>query len=143
MGKKKRKRRRRFKGAIAELAKELQQNTPKSEQWFQREWKRLEMEHEADQYNTVFERFIPDVVNHVYRYAIEVDGSIHNRKDVRRNDLRKNGFFQRKGYELFRLKAFDTEGLYGLCELIERHRYRIDNPPPKPVVKPILRKGAA
>lgn len=64
------------------------------------------------------------MINHRYRYVIEIDGSYHDRKDQRRRDKIKNLVFRRRGYEVFRVMAFEPLQLEALAECIERHRDR-------------------
>jgi len=102
------------------FAEKLRAETPKSEQWFQSLWMPLKDEH--DEFNIVFGRTIPDCINHKFKYVIEIDGSVHKKKSVVARDTFKDRYYAKRGYELFRLTAYDAEGFAGLCELVERHR---------------------
>ena len=90
-------------------ARDLRIAPPKSEQWF---WKHYrEHAHPMDCRNIVFCKFIPDVVNHYYKYVIEVDGSIHNNKEQKHRDFLKDRVFQSQGYVVIRVKDNDYEDL--------------------------------
>jgi very-short-patch-repair endonuclease len=86
---------------IQRNAKELNDNLPASERWFQSLWPY------RDLYNQVLGKFIPDVLNRTYRYVIEVDGSIHLTSKQKRRDRRKDNYYKSKGYKVFRVKAYD------------------------------------
>lgn len=100
----------------------LRSNPPKSDKWFQEEWSRIDMIHEADQYNVPLGVFIPDCLNVKYKYVIEVDGDIHLRSRQRRRDAQKDRYYKQKGYSVFRVKAFDMDHLRETADLIDRLR---------------------
>jgi hypothetical protein len=67
------------KNRIDRFALKLRMNTPKSELWFQEFWKANGLEIPSDEYNVRWCRRIPDLVNHKYKYVIEIDGTIHKK----------------------------------------------------------------
>lgn len=62
-----------------------------------------------DQRNAIFAGKIPDLLNKKYKYIVEVDGSIHDKEDVKAKDLKKEQLYKRCGYHVFRVKHNDTE----------------------------------
>jgi very-short-patch-repair endonuclease len=124
---------------IHELGRSLNNDLPRSEKWFQRFWKDNGLEDAGDRYNEPFRGLIPDIINHQYKYIIEVDGGIHRRTKQARLDAKKNKIYLASGYQLFRLPAFNEEQIHNLAECIERIRS------PKGKTKPrvILRKTEA
>lgn len=90
---------------ILKHANTLQKNPPKSEVWFQSLFKTYKLE--SDQYNTEFKYSIPDVINHFYKYIIEIDGSIHSLPEIKENDRRKELKYKNQGYKVLRVKAYN------------------------------------
>lgn len=122
-------------------AQHLNENLPKSEIWFQKHWRLNEMEDPFDKYNEPFCGFIPDLINHKFKYVVEIDGAIHRSKRFKKMDSIKNLRFEREGYDVVRVKAYDMEGFYGVCEVIDRIRFqRTVFLTKKPEAKVILRK---
>lgn len=80
------------------------------------------MKHEEDVPNSVFCGYIPDVVNHRYRYVIEVDGGVHQRPSVRSKDAFKDKVFKKKEYEVFRIDAYNHEQFGTLVDLVSSRR---------------------
>jgi very-short-patch-repair endonuclease len=103
-------------------AERLRNNLPASEVWFWTEWIKAGMRLEDVSDNVVFGRYIPDVVNHTFRYVIEVDGSIHHKDEVKRKDAKKEKVFANKGYEVFRIKAYSYDQFGMLVDMVEKHR---------------------
>lgn len=140
--KRKRERRRNRKKVVPfknkyELAAKLNREMPASEVWFWGEWERAGMKHVLDTPNEVFLGFIPDVVNHHYKYIVEIDGGVHLRPSVMKRDEHKEKVFKNRGYEVFRLEAYNDE-LFGiLVDNIAEIRDRKDFPK----VKTVLRKA--
>jgi very-short-patch-repair endonuclease len=104
---KRKKKKRKVKSTIEKYADKLQKNTPKSEVWFLTHYK----PHRFDSFNVPFGPFIPDVINKRLRYVIEIDGSIHNLKEVMFNDWKKDQYYKKRYYKVFRVKAYDIESL--------------------------------
>ena|ERR1019366_2436877 len=91
----------RKKPKIYTFAKTLNENLPRSEKWFQSLWPF------KDQFNEVFGCFIPDVLNRKYKYIIEIDGTIHQIKAVKKRDRKKDLYYRKFGYTVFRVIAYD------------------------------------
>jgi very-short-patch-repair endonuclease len=106
--------------SLEKFAEFQRQKNWKSEQWFLALYEQSGLRMTSDQFNIVFGPFIPDCVNHAYRYVIEVDGSVHDRKDVKERDLRKTAFYQSQGYRVFRVKAFVESSFQKFCKKLTR-----------------------
>lgn len=104
------------------FADRLNKNLPRSEQWFQKRWRETGMQDSHDCYNTPWCRRIPDVLNHKFKYVIEIDGSYHNKPKQQIIDAKKDRFYLASQYQVFRLKAYDEIGFNALAECIERIR---------------------
>lgn len=88
------------------LAKALRTDLPYSEQWF---WSKYESKKDiADRSNVYFGGYIPDIINSNYKYVIEVDDSSHNTSEGIARDIKKNAQYERLGYKVFRVIAFNT-----------------------------------
>lgn len=109
---------------LALLAKRLESNLPKSEQWFRALWRKDGMELPSDKYNQPWCRRIPDLVNHSFKYVIEIDGSIHESKEQKKVDASKDRFYEASGYLIVRVKAYDMESYSKGADLIDWHRTR-------------------
>lgn len=138
MGRRKKRRlkkQRAFKGkrkklkTTAQYAADLRNNLPESEKWFWREWEAAGMKDPDDKCNEVFARFIPDVVNEKFKYVIEVDGSIHQKKEVKKRDEKKDKAFSSRGFEVFRVEAYDYEQFGMLVDMVEAHRDKFTSRP--------------
>lgn len=80
-----------------------------SEVWFKDLYTRHQMISKHDKFNHTFKHvFIPDVQNSVYKYVIEIDGSIHNRPEVKAKDRQKDIFYKKHGYFIFRIRAYNN-----------------------------------
>jgi len=80
------------------------------------------MKSEFDFYNVIRFGFIPDVVNDRFKYIIEIDGSIHEKKFIQRRDQIKDRCFKRNGYKVYRLEPYNYEQFGVLCDLIAELR---------------------
>jgi len=107
--KKKKRNRATKRSQLKNFAKELNNNLPKSEVWFQTIYKHFK--HVHDQFNVPMCGYIPDVINKQYKYIIEIDGSIHDLPEVQEKDRKKEKLYQRLGYTVFRVKAYDNASL--------------------------------
>lgn len=120
------------------FAEKLNLNPAQSERWFFCEWVRVGMALDGDLANSVFCGYIPDVVNHDFKYIIEVDGSIHRLPHVKQKDAWKDKVFGNAGYEVFRLKAFNEQQFEILCDEVSKLRDRVMK---KKLPKTILRRA--
>ncbi len=119
MAKKKRKN---YRQIIQGYANRLNTKLPKSEEWFWREWNGLGMKNGDEIRNVPFAGLIPDVRCKPFRYIIEVDGSIHDRAEVKLNDLKKTKKLESLGYRVFRLPAYDYRALLEVYKTVKRIR---------------------
>lgn len=104
------------------FSEKLNTDLPKSEIWFQKHWKEKGIECESDECNKPWGKIIPDVVNHKYKYVIEIDGTWHRKRSQKKKDLRKDSFYKKHGYDVFRLDAYSEAQLLACIECIERIR---------------------
>lgn len=107
---------------LGERADHINRNLPLSEKWFQHKWRMFGLELKSDQYNTVFFKFIPDVTNHVFKYVIEVDGSIHDNKKQKKIDRRKDRCYRNHGYRVFRIRPYNDYEFLLLALAVLGHR---------------------
>lgn len=90
---------------LKEKADILNENLPRSEQWF---WSLYGIfSHYEDKMNVPFLGKIPDVINEKFKYIIEVDGTYHNLKSQKKKDREKDILFSKNGYTVIRVKAYD------------------------------------
>lgn len=118
------------------LAIKLRNDMPWSERWFWLQWRRADMCHTGDKSNEVFRGFIPDVINHKFKYIIEIDGSIHNTQQQQEIDQLKNHVFRKAGYKVFRLKPFNNPLFWNLVRKIEELKNQQDFKPHRMIKKP-------
>jgi very-short-patch-repair endonuclease len=109
------------------FAKQLNNNLPKSEQWFKERYL-LHYPNDLDQFNVPLEsRYIPDIINKNYKYVIEIDGSIHDTVEQKEIDLKKDEFYKARGYTVIRVIAYDDmsyiECIKQLFVLRKKRRY--------------------
>lgn len=113
---------------LKEMAHELNKNEPASEKWF----KDLFDAHyslKQDFYNKPFKkRYIPDVLNYKFKYIIEIDGSIHNTPEQIEKDKKKDIFYKRAGFIVFRVKAFSNESYINLIKELIKIRGHYSHP---------------
>jgi very-short-patch-repair endonuclease len=82
----------------------LNENLPKSEQWFQEKYR--DHKHYNDLFNIPIGYYIPDVSNNLYKYILEIDGSIHDLEEIKVKDLKKEQYYNQNGYRVIRVKAY-------------------------------------
>ena len=92
---------------LERTAARLNRNLPASEKWFQSLWRKHNFQ---DKYNKPFGPYIPDVINEEYKYIIEIDGSIHNTSEQQFKDKKKDAFYKRAGYQVFRI-SYDPNNM--------------------------------
>lgn len=94
---------------IQRYANQLNKQLPASEVWFQSLWP-----YKDDKFNAVLGKRIPDVMNKLFKYVIEIDGIIHQMNKQKRIDSYKNRYYKQKGYKIFRVVAYDIDS-YNEC----------------------------
>ena len=109
--------------SLRSFAKNLNKNLPKSEVWFQD----LYAIHKDpnDLYNKPLHIRIPDVMNKIYKYIIEIDGSIHDTPKQQYKDYIKDSFYKRLGFKVFRIKAYDINSFNATISSIKELRNNI------------------
>lgn len=105
---------------LERLARKLRTCPPKSEQWFFSLYEPYA--HLDDEFNEVFNVYIPDLSNRTYKYIIEVDGSFHDSPLQQTKDLKKTVYFQRRGYTMIRVKAYDQDAFDAALKTVLRLR---------------------
>lgn len=113
---------RRRKSELYAFAYQLNCNLPKSEQWFWDKWKKADMADQFDYPNKPRFGFIPDVINMVYKYIIEVDGSIHDNLKQQLKDNFKDSVFLKRGYVVVRVKAYCDKSFDECVTVIKERR---------------------
>jgi very-short-patch-repair endonuclease len=99
---------------LKEFALKLESNLPKSERWFRKLWETNNFRDAYDRYNHPWCRRIPDLVNHKYRYIIEIDGSYHDLESQKTIDAKKDRFF--------RIKAYNIQMFFQTAECVVKYR---------------------
>lgn len=96
---------------IFNRSKELNENLPKSEVWFNEKFKDTKQSKEMNfKRNQLFRSlYICDLFSLKYRTVIEVDGSYHEREDQIQKDIEKDNNIERYHFKVIRVKAFDEE----------------------------------
>lgn len=108
----------------------LNANCPKSEKWF----RELYMAHfysKMDEFNKPFKsKYIPDVLNIVFNYVIEIDGSLHETPEQKEKDRIKDEFYKSHGYTVIRIQAYNNNSYIEAIKLlfVLRHKKRMPNP---------------
>ena len=111
-----------WKEQIKKFASNLETNIPKSEQWFRSLYEK-HYKCDSDIYNAVFySTYISDVLNHKYRYIIEIDGDIHNELFQMKKDVKKDIFYRNKKYKCFRIKAYNIDQYINVLKEIQKIR---------------------
>lgn len=105
----------------------------KSDIWFREQWIALGMLpldlRTPDQFNKVAPPYIPDLINFWFKYVIECDGSIHDREDVKARDARKDKFFRKNGFKVFRVRYGDLATLHKIADKVKKIRAERGSPP--------------
>lgn len=105
------------------MAKKLEANLPKSEQWFRELYESHDLKHIKDEYNSVFSRkYIGDVVNRELLYIIEIDGSIHLTEEQIAKDKKKDAFVKAMGFKIFRIRAYHPIDYINVMKIILKIR---------------------
>lgn len=131
-----------FQAFIELKAKKLNVDIPKSELWFQEKFKKerfynlLEVE-----YNKPFKLFIYDVYCCKFGFVIEVDGSIHNKPEIKEADRSKDRVTGTYGLQVIRIKAYSDGAYLSAMTRIKRILKR-DGEKKYPAPKIILRKSS-
>lgn len=103
----------------------LNSKLPKSERWFREKLEDYGLYRRFKKNVPIFHlEVIPDLCDREYMIVIEVDGSIHKRKDVAERDAEKDKKYKDAGYTVFRVIHGDEEGAYRLLDtLVNIYRY--------------------
>lgn len=108
--KKKKRKKKKTKSRRQVYADKLNENLPASEVWFQTKWatdiQQDKLDLYTDKFNEPLGSYIPDVINRGFKYIIEIDGSIHDTPEQQYKDRKKDAYYLRRGYQVFRIKAY-------------------------------------
>lgn len=119
---------------LQEFKKKIDKKNYKSDEWLKDEWRKLGMIPDdlrtPDQFNRVFPPYIPDLVNFWFKYVIECDGSVHDLDDVKIRDDKKDLFFGKIGFHVFRVRHGDMNRLLEIASMVRRIREKKGRPPP-------------
>jgi very-short-patch-repair endonuclease len=110
---KKKKRSRKKNSRINMYAKQLNDNLPKSEIWFDLKFKAYS-KYGLFQKNKVIGKYIVDLLDSNKRIVIEVDGSMHDGEMQKFRDFVKDKYLTDRRYTVIRVKAYDEES-YASC----------------------------
>ena len=111
--------------ALRRFSKQLNKNLPASDLWFLSLYKAHGLLREDDLFNEPFENTcIPDVVNHILRYIIEVQDPTHKLKERIIRDAKKNALFAKSGYRTFYVWAWDHYSFDAFLEQFKEFRRR-------------------
>jgi very-short-patch-repair endonuclease len=107
--------------SVEELALLLRNNMTKAEQWL---WKHLKRRQKAWTHKFepqgVMYGYIADFYCESLKLAVEVDGRIHDRKDVRRNDRLRTRRLKRHGVTVIRFSNAQVfSNVYGILAALE------------------------
>lgn len=107
---------------IKAFAKQLESELPYSEIWFRSLYEK-KFKHKKDKYNQVLRaKYIPDVINHHFKYIIEIDGSMHLTKTQINKDHKKDHYYAFLGYKVFRIKAYDHKSFSETMKQLKKYR---------------------
>lgn len=90
---------------LLKYAQEISLKNYKSDLWLKEHFKDLITE--EDEFNSPEGKYIPDLINRKYKYIIECDGSIHNEKHIKEIDKKKDEYYFRRGFKVFRIRHKD------------------------------------
>lgn len=124
---------------LVAFAREIEKQLPASERWFREFWLSNGLLDDDDRFNEPFGKRIPDLINHKFKYVIEIDGTIHNTPRQTKIDASKDRFYESKGYSVLRVRAFMVSDLLGCVEVVERLRLSLARP--KVLIKRLAHKA--
>ena len=120
------KKKKRFAKYLRRRAAQCKAANHRSDLWFMNLWIKYGMFIESgprrDRFNESFQFYIPDMVNFYYRYVVEVDGSIHNTGKQKKIDKKKDVFYKKSGYRVFRIHPGDLAAFMVLKKEIQQIR---------------------
>lgn len=103
---------------LEKFAKELNDNLPPSEKWFWKHYNKYEEKNDVK--NQPWGYFIYDVLNHKFKYAIEIDGKSHDLKHQKKRDHAKNEWVLRHGYVMIRIQAYSLNCFKKAIKALEK-----------------------
>lgn len=113
---------------LERFSNDLEDSLPKSEKWFREKYLKESLnrifkeDSFTDKFNKPYnDKYIPDIHNAGYRYVIEVDGSWHDRIDAKIKDFKKNHYFDKRGFLLIRVIAYDDKSYEDCITKLKEH----------------------
>lgn len=113
--------RRQHNKSVQEIALLLRNNMTKAEQWLWKHLKRRQRiwSHKFEPQGIIY-GYIADFYCESLKLAVEVDGRIHNRKDVRRNDCLRTRRLNRRGITVVRFSNAQVfSNVYTILAILE------------------------
>lgn len=93
---------------LREYSNKLNSEIPQSEKWFRSLYESHKLKLNKDLYNKPFkQKYIPDILNYQFKYVIEIDGSIHETNEQKQIDIKKDNFYTKCCFKVFRIIAYD------------------------------------
>ena len=94
-------------------AKVLEKKRFRTDEWLKRNWQSILTE--DDKFNSPEGFYVADLINRRWKYVIECDGFSHDSKGAQKKDLKRDQWFSRSGYSVFRVRFGD----YATMDLIK------------------------
>lgn len=107
---------------MKEFSNQLNSNLPKAERWFWNLWIADKMCAKTDEANQPFGYYIPDLINKQWKYVIEIDEAHHVDPTQQAKDQKRDNWFLRKGYFVFRVPAYDVEAYQRVVVAVRKLR---------------------
>jgi len=104
---------------LRNMSIKLNKNLPKSEIWFNNQMKHANLNIKDLKPNAPFLGYIPDYRSDRYKLIIEVDGNIHKNSDIREKDKIKQSLYEKAGYTVIRVVAYNENSLYSCFSKIK------------------------
>lgn len=122
MSRRKRRLKDKYARTIRKYARWRRKHTPPAEKWFQEKWAAAGEASEQDQYNVPFGHIIPDCINLVHKYVIEIDEEYHRTPAMREKDARRDSWLGGRGFQVFRIPEFDEQAFQLVLERVRMRK---------------------
>lgn len=105
---------------LEKFASVIESKSYSSDNWLKNYWDYFK--HPEDKFNTPYRFYIPDLINTKFKYIVECDGSIHGTAEQIIKDKKRDDFFKRQGFFVFRVKYMDFAQLDVIKEAVYKLR---------------------
>lgn len=95
---------------VRNRANELRGDVPRSEQWFIGLLVKNKLDHLFINNKSLMGKYIGDFVHKSIKLIIEIDGKIHDKREVITNDYLRQVELEQEGYKVMRVIAYDDLG---------------------------------